>query len=446
MDLLSPLAHVEAFGLDAAATLAFVGSARRRQDEAAAEELRGVCQYADLHRVPVGWGAVDPALYEGGGELGSEGVLRMAGQGASTIAEFALTELAAALGLSEPAMRAYAGQALELRDRLPRCWDAVMAGVLPSWKARRIAEQTIPLSAAGADFVDAHLAPFAHQISPVRIDRAVAAALLRFDPELAQERAAAASDRRGVWCEDNVDGTTSINALASTPDARAFDAAVSEVAVALGALGDVAPLEVRRSKALGVLADPQFSLDLLSGHESPSGSGTSGSVQLHVHVHYTEGASEASPFGPVARVDAVGPRSTEAVRRWVEDLAPGALVRVTPVADLTTSVRVDAYEVPARLAAQVAERDLCCQFPWCGRQGRYDRDHITPYVAMDDGGPPGQTETAAVARLCRFHHRVKTHSEWTYHRTATGELCWTSPLGRTYVVTGSGTLPRDTAL
>ncbi len=81
--------------------------------------------------------------------------LRLAGQGAFRVCEFAVAEFAAALGLSEPAGRAYVRQAVEIRDRLPLCWGRVMAGELPAWKGRQIAEQTIPLTADAAGWVDA---------------------------------------------------------------------------------------------------------------------------------------------------------------------------------------------------------------------------------------------------------------------------------------------------
>jgi hypothetical protein len=108
----------DVLGLDAAGTLGFVVERRRRQDAAAAEELRAVCHWADLHRV--GYvGAADPeiglAVTRGAtmagltGLAGVEGELRLAGQGAFGVAEFAVAELAAALGLSEPAARAYVG-------------------------------------------------------------------------------------------------------------------------------------------------------------------------------------------------------------------------------------------------------------------------------------------------------------------------------------------------
>ncbi|HET6562786.1 MAG TPA: hypothetical protein VFG72_12985, partial [Marmoricola sp.] len=137
-----PPEGVEVFGLGDAATLAFVVERRRRQDAAAAEELRGVAAFADAHRVdeshPMIVRAIEPELGPSyyGPLLGREGELRLAGQGGFAVCEFAVCELAAALGISEAAGRAYVGQAVELRDRLPRLWGRVMVGQVPAWKAR----------------------------------------------------------------------------------------------------------------------------------------------------------------------------------------------------------------------------------------------------------------------------------------------------------------------
>jgi hypothetical protein len=54
--------------------------------------------------------------------------------------------------------------------------------------------------------------------------------------------------------------------------------------------------------------------------------------------------------------------------------------------------------------------------------------------------PPAQTNTLNLARLCRFHHRVKTHSAWTYRRRGPTTLEWTSPHGRRYRVDHTGTI------
>ena len=157
-----------------------------------------------------------------------------------------------------------------------------------------------------------------------------------------------------------------------------------------------------------------------------------------VHVHLHTDAVEA--VTGVARVPNLGPRALEVVEQWLAELAPGASVTVTPVVDLSEQISVNAYEAPDRLRRQVEERDHNgCRFPWCGRQGRHDDDHIDPYVLMDQGGPPGQTSTENLARLCRFRHRVKTHSDWDYRREPDGSLTWTSPLGRSYTVDHHGT-------
>ncbi len=44
-----------------------------------------------------------------------------------------------------------------------------------------------------------------------------------------------------------------------------------------------------------------------------------------------------------------------------------------------------------------------------------------------------------MARLCRFHHRVKTHTPWTVHRITDEALVWTSPTGTQYLVDPTGT-------
>lgn len=68
---------------------------------------------------------------------------------------------------------------------------------------------------------------------------------------------------------------------------------------------------------------------------------------------------------------------------------------------------------------------------------------VEPYRDPDDAGPPGQTSTANLVRLCRFHHRVKTNGDWHYARDAsTGVLTWTSPLGRVFAVDAQGTVAR----
>jgi hypothetical protein len=110
-------------------------------------------------------------------------------------------------------------------------------------------------------------------------------------------------------------------------------------------------------------------------------------------------------------------------------------VTVKPVLDLADHVRVDAWEVPDRLAERVRLRDGTCVFPWCTRPARAcDTDHVVPHAR---GGP---TCPCNLAPLCRRHHRMKTHTGWTYTTPEPGTYHWRSPHGLTYLRDHHGTL------
>jgi hypothetical protein len=76
-------------------------------------------------------------------------------------------------------------------------------------------------------------------------------------------------------------------------------------------------------------------------------------------------------------------------------------------------------------------------FPYCHRPARScDLDHV---VAYDQNGPPGQTSTDNLACLCRLHHRMKTHSGWSYYALVPGTFIWHSPHGHTWLRDQAGT-------
>ncbi len=59
-----------------------------------------------------------------------------------------------------------------------------------------------------------------------------------------------------------------------------------------------------------------------------------------------------------------------------------------------------------------------------------DLDHNRPYA---EGGC---THDHNLAPLCRFHHRTRHNTNWTYKRLPNGDHQWTSPLNRTYTTNG----------
>ena len=52
-----------------------------------------------------------------------------------------------------------------------------------------------------------------------------------------------------------------------------------------------------------------------------------------------------------------------------------------------------------------------------------DADHVIPYA---EGGT---TSSENIAPLCRGHHRLKTHTAWTYTMLEPGSFLWSSPHG-----------------
>lgn len=420
--------------LDGDAALARAVDRRRAADAAEAELLAIAAHWADLHAVLPGQDVAGFTV------PGMERLVPLAGAGTPEVAEFAPAELGAALGISTHSAQLLIGDSLELLHRLPRLWARIQTGSLQAWRGRQIAERTRCLSKEAAAWVDAQVAPFAHKIGLGRLTRLVEAALLRFDPEGAARRAKQAAEGRGVWLSDEMtDGTRSIQIEADALDAAAFGETIDRIADALGRLGNEDVKDVRRAKAVGVIADPQGTLDVLGGAEEgvpPHGTarpaGRTPRVVLYLHLHEDAMRTGAG----VGRVEGFGPVTVDQIRDWVGR----SDVVVQPVLDLDDRVSVDAYETPDRMAETVLLRNPCCPFPWCNNLSRNkDMDHIDGYVPPDDGGPPGQTAAHKLGAPCRRHHRIKTHGGWTYAMPEAGIYLWRSPHGRRYLVDHTGT-------
>ena len=193
------------------------------------------------------------------------------GEGAPLVAEFCIAEFALAIGRSTDAGRAVVAAAVELKYRLSRCWARVQAGDLEAWRARRIAEATFGLSREAAAFVDAQVAPFAHRIGIAALERLVAEAVARFMPDRAMADAAEAADGRHFTIEQqqvSFDGTSQIHGELDLADALDLDAALTQGAETMKALGSTDTLDVRRSIAAGQIARNQLALDLTTGSDA----------------------------------------------------------------------------------------------------------------------------------------------------------------------------------
>ncbi|WP_075018727.1 HNH endonuclease signature motif containing protein [Pimelobacter simplex] len=400
------------------ALLADLRAEVRGREESVVREWAGIVEWAAGNTV-TGPGAGAATIRDGFVDTG----LPIAGEGAPLVSEFALMELVAVLGRSPDGGRVYVGRVLECAWRLPQVYASVVAGRLAPWRAERIAEATRPLCPDAAAFVDRQLFN-ATGVGWAQLERLIAEAVIRFDPERYEAERAAASDHRYVEVgAPDTNGLVSIDGLLDAADGRDLDQAISRRATLLGRLGNEASLDVRRSQALGDLARNDLTLDI---------EGTPGRKAV-LNIHLTNTTLAGS--NPVGRWDQQ-PISAEQIREWLAQ--PGMSVTVRPVIDLAGHVPVTAYEIPDRHRQQVELRDHTCRFPYCTRAAmRCDLDHAIPH---NRGGP---TCPCNLVPLCRRHHRAKTHSAWRYQVTKIGTYVWRSPAGFHFEVSHRGTHQHD---
>jgi hypothetical protein len=248
--------------------------------------------------------------------------LQVAGDGAPTVAEFAVADFALTAGMSTDAGRHYLGDAVETCHRLPRLWARVIAGEVRVWKARQVARSTHSLSPEGAAYVDHVLAHVAHKCSYAEIERQVTKARAAYDPDQVEADRLSASDGRYFRIrskEVTTNGLVHVDGLVDLPAALALESAVTDRAHALLDSDPTLPLDTRRAMAVG----------LLGAAESPP------EIVLYAH----------SRPGTNGMVEVANTRSLVTIDELIEwcSLA-GARVTLKPVLDLSAELCRDGYE------------------------------------------------------------------------------------------------------
>ena len=460
--------------LDAAATLAAAEVNEQTLVAAEVRRLQIAAHWADLH--------AGEAVPESRGP-GTERPARLGGEGTPTVGDFAAAELGCALRMSDGAAAKLIGDALDLRHRLRSVWAAAQTGQVPAYQARHIAKATRHLTAEQAGIVDHRIAPSLGAVPWGRLERLLEAAILETDPDGAERAAAAAAQERFVRLgRKSEHGLKLIVARAAAGHAIWFKAVIDRIADILGREGDTDTIEVRRSKAIGIIAQPAEAL-LLCRHQGDDWDGPDESIEEpaenELDVRHAEATVEPDetaaeepyrslyitppPFDPkrvrppavvyvhlaaealmagtgICRVEDVGPVMLGQLGTLLGDRCS---ISLKPVIDLPAGhIPVDAYEIPAALREQILLRHPADVFPYAAGVARaLDIDHTVRYVSPDRGGPPGQTRIGNLGPNTRYHHRIKTFGGWQVRQPEPGIWLWRSPHHRIYLVNASGTHP-----
>ena len=482
-------------GADAATTLSLVSRAHHQVLEHECALIELAAHWADLHHPD---SQPSPAKPLPGTEQGRQ----LGGQGTPEVLEFAAAELGAQMETTVGSGRALIADALDLRHRLPELWQLICLGRVASWRARKVAQATRHLSRDSAMHVDAAVAALICTLPWHRFETLLTAKIIEADPRAAEERAKIWEAERFVRAgRTGQSGLKLLIARANAGDVIWFMATLNRIAEILRLQGDLEPADVRRSKAIGILAQPALALQLLwdfrneqrtaaepqqpcepidnepnppfessaapppaepasaanladteSRQEAPASalivrpSGVDQrklrpQVLLHIHLSH-EALLAATPHetalgGGVGRLEGVGPVTLGHVRRFLADTECD--VQLQPVIDPQDATPVDGYEIPRRIREAMFLRMPASCFPYAAGSHRMDLDHTEPYLPPARGGPPGQTGVHNLGPMARLEHRIKTHSRWRVRQPEPGLWIWRSPHHAYYLVSNAGT-------
>ena len=440
----------------------------RARRDADVELLRLALAWADLHADESLPAPVDDIQARRRRLADLVGV-RMGGEGTPLVLAHCPAELGAVLETTYTGARHLIADALDLRDRLPRLWMTVQDGGVAAWKARRVAAATRALTSAQVAEVDTAVYDVIATLGWSRFEAILDATVKQADPEGARAAEQLAATQRFVAIgRANDHHIRTLIVRGTSLDILSFMAAVNRIAELLGDEGDPDPIDIRRSKAIGILARPAHALELLARHQTPrtseaaqdgepdpEGDGHLSSPphssvrddghrcgcapRIRLHVHLTDVALRGTDPRAVCRVDGVGPVTAQMVRDWLgrSDIA----VTVQPVV-LPDPPPVDGYEIPQAIRDALAARHPASIYPWSESAGpAVDLDHSTPYVALAEGGPPGQTGVGNLGPLARREHRHKTFGHIKVRQPVPGVYFWRSRHGWVWLVTNTGTHP-----
>jgi hypothetical protein len=283
----------------------------------------------------------------------------------------------------------------------------------------------------------------------------IARAVQSVDPKTAEDKHAAAAERRRVEMYPSGDGMATIVAELPAPDAQTVMLAINAHAHAAGADQSL-PVHARRADALtnlcaAALVDP----DLPKKHGRPTTLQVV--IDLPTLLGLADHPGELLGYGPIPASLARSLAGDGTWQRLVTEPVTGHLL------DAGTT----RYRPNQELRDYVLTRSPVCDFPTCHTPATdCDIDHAIPYnhdqhddnrddtdqqgnqcepAEADQEAEPveavpsreqrrsgGKTSACNCGPRCRRHHRLKTHGGWTVRQHPDGSTTWTNAHGRAY--------------
>jgi hypothetical protein len=309
--------------------------------------------------------------------------------------------LGAALSLLETA---------EAVAKLPELEEALRSGELSPSQLKAVAAAAVVDPDATTELIDTARTDSLENLK--RRSQQLRAAKQSLEDKAQRDRRLHAARRVRTWTAD--DGTFHLDARL-TPD---------KGAVLLALLKDEADKIFHSNRRAGVrerseayLADALVSL--------VSRTGDTGSyrpkalAQLRVDIEALRRGNTGP--GEICEIAGVGPVSVATATELLGDSV--AQLLITSATDVHAICNLG-RAVPSKAYSALLDRDRCCVVPGCSATYNLENDHRV--VPFGKGGP---TRIDNLARICYFHHHLKTHEGYALEGEP-GAWVWVHPDGR----------------
>ncbi|WP_018178913.1 HNH endonuclease signature motif containing protein [Jongsikchunia kroppenstedtii] len=367
-------------------------------------------------------------------------------------------EVGALLEVSAALAHNAISDALALRDRIPAVADLLHDGTLTVRQAKIVIDRTNLIDDDSESAVQLNAALAASLSRPgswsdSRLRNAVDRLVGLVDPDAVKRRRERAHGERGVRFSALEDGMGEILARVTAEDAAAIKERVEQfvrevcakdprtkaqrradafVAALLGkpALACTCATEDCKARSKDILAQAQsFESEVIDFSRR----------QVAVHVVINESTLAGADDQP-ALIEGVGVIDADHARKLAAD--SDAVIRPISVPGFSLTGLSDAltYRPGRALDNYVRIRDGYCVWPGCSQPARFaDIDHTVEFDHQDPsaGGPTSHTNCKA---LCRFHHLVKTFTEWRDRQRGSTGFTFTALDGSDYAGPASSTV------
>jgi len=279
----------------------------------------------------------------------------------------------------------------KLLEELPKTEQAVREGKLSEVQAGHIAQAAKASPSSETELLEAAKTEGVGQLKD-RCAKVKAAALA---DDVARHNAVHKSRYLRHWTDQM--GAFRLEAK-MTPEAGA---------IVLAALAPHKQRLFRESRKAGLresydacAADALLSISEHSRQCTGEGKALGPGTMVHVRVDHSALVRGSLKPGEVCEIPGIGPIPVATAQAMAGDAFLAAVL--TDGADVQSVTHIG-RNIPSRFYTALEERDPCCVVPECGNRHDLQIDHNQPVYQQ------GPTKMDNLARLCRWHHHLKTY-------------------------------------